>query len=191
MVTPSLEILRRVLCRKRTRERLDVEAELAKRLVNGLREAGINFVTFLPETRMSEILSLIREDKTFQLVGVASEAEGVSIAAGAALGGKQAAAYMDGNGPFVSAYNLLTVGIRYGVPLLLLVSYQGSFEDKRNTFRFVHYGIKMAAQLNTLGIEYQVLKDGDKVETKIKDAVRMMNALKLPVALLFTGEFTV
>ena len=168
-----------------------MEAELAKRLVNGLREAGINFVTFLPETRMSEILSLIREDKTFQLVGVASEAEGVSIAAGAALGGKQAAAYMDGNGPFVSSYNLLTVGIRYGVPLLLLVSYQGSFEDKRNTFRFVHYGIKMVAQLNTLGIEYQILKDGDNVETKINDAVRMMNALKLPVALLFTGEFTV
>jgi len=191
MVTPSPEILRRVLGRKRTRERLHVEAELAKRLVNGLREAGINFVTFLPETRMSEILSLIREDKTFQLVGVASEAEGVSIAAGAALGGKQAAAYMDGNGPFVSSYNLLTVGIRYGVPLLLLVSYQGSFEDKRNTFRFVHYGIKMVAQLNTLGIEYQVLKDGDNVETKIKDAARMMNALKLPVALLFTGEFTV
>ena len=75
--------------------------------------------------------------------------------------------------------------------MLLLVSYQGSFEDKRNTFLYVLYGTKMKAQLEAIGIEYQILKDGEDVEEKIKDSVRMMNALKLPVAMLFTGEFTV
>lgn len=35
------------------------------------------------------------------------------------------------------------------------------------------------------------MKDGANVETEIKDAVRMMHALKKPVASLFTGEFTV
>lgn len=29
-----------------------------------------------------------------------------------------------------------------------------------------------------------------RLEAQLKDAVRMMHALKLPVALLFTGEFT-
>lgn len=107
------------------------------------------------------------------------------------MGGKQAAAYMEGPGIWVSSYNLLTVGIRYGVPLLLLVGYVGSLEDKRNTFLYVEYGIKMTAQLESMGIQYGVLRDGDNLETKIKDAVRMMNALKQPVALLFTGEFTI
>lgn len=168
-----------------------MEAELARRVVTSLKEAGINFISYLPETRMSEILPILQADPSFLLAPVASEAEAVSIAAGAALGGKQAAVYTDGNGPFVSAYHLLTVGIRYGIPLLLLVTYQGSFEDQRNTFVYVHYGTKMKAQLETLGIEYQIVQDGREIEAKIKDAVRMMNALKLPVAVLFTGEFTV
>jgi len=41
-----------------------------------------------------------------------------------------------------------------------------------------------------LGIQYITIESGDRVEQRINDAVRMMNALKLPVALLFTGEFT-
>jgi len=167
-----------------------VESELASKLVNGLRSAGINFVTYLPETRLSQILPLMREDKFFQLAPVASEAEGVSIAAGASLGGKQVACYMEGTGIFVSTYNLLTVAERFGVPMLLLVSYVGSAADKRNSFLYVRRGTRMIPVLEALGIEYQILTDGENLETRIKDAVRMMHALKLPVVLLFTGEFT-
>ena len=36
--------------------------ELAKRLVQSLKDAGINFVTYLPETRLSQIVPLIRDD---------------------------------------------------------------------------------------------------------------------------------
>jgi hypothetical protein len=35
-----------------------------------------------------------------------------------------------------------------------------------------------------------IVDSGEQLEGQIKDAVRMMHALKLPVALLFTGEFT-
>ena len=167
-----------------------MEPELASKLVNGLRSAGINFVTYLPETRLSQILPLMREYKFFQLAPVASEAEGVSIAAGASLGGKQVACYMEGTGIFVSTYNLLSVAERFGVPMLLLVSYVGSAADKRNSFLYVRRGTRMIPVLEALGIEYQILTDGENLETRIQDAVRMMHALKLPVVLLFTGEFT-
>lgn len=66
-----------------------MEPELAKRIVRGLREAGIDLVTYLPDSRLAQILPLIRADGSFKLVPVASEAEGVSIAAGATLGGKR------------------------------------------------------------------------------------------------------
>lgn len=168
-----------------------MQAELAQKLVGGLKAAGIDFVAFVPETRLSEMLPLIQKDDHFTLVPVASEAEAVGIAAGAALGGKQCAVYMEGTGVWVSAYNIVTVGVRYGVPMLLLVGYVGSMADKRNTYLYVEYGVRMIAQLESMGIEYQILRDGDGLETKIADAVRMMNALKKPVALLFTGEFTV
>jgi len=42
----------------------------------------------------------------------------------------------------------------------------------------------------TLGIEAVVIDSGKGLEERIQDAVRMMHALKLPVALLFTEEFT-
>lgn len=167
-----------------------MEDALAESIVHGLREAGVNFITYLPETRLIQILPLLKKDDSFKLVAVASEAEGISIAAGAALVGKQPACYMEGTGIFVSAYNLLLVGIRVGVPMLLLVSYVGSFADQRNSFRFAPTGISIESQLKTLGIQYEILTSGKDLGTKIKDAVRMMNALKLPVALLLTGDFT-
>ena len=167
-----------------------MKAELANKTVAGLRSAGIDFVSYMPETRLSEILPLLKSNGSFTLVPVASEAEAVGIAAGAALGGKRAAVYMEGTGLFVSTYNLLTIGVRYGVPMLLLIAYVGSFEDQRNSYLFSHYGNKTKGILETIGIQYLIVESGDRLEAQIQDAVRMMHALKLPVALLFTGEFT-
>src|ERR671917_2977183 len=99
--------------------------ELAKRIVQGLKDAGINFVTYLPETRLSQIIPLIREDADMELIAAASEQEAVTIAAGATLGGKQAAVYMENTGIYVSCYSLLTVGRQLGVPLLLVIAYLG------------------------------------------------------------------
>jgi sulfopyruvate decarboxylase TPP-binding subunit len=168
-----------------------MHAELAQKLVDGLRQAGINFITYLPETRLSQILPIILEDKTFTTIAVSSEAEGFTIAAGASLGGKQVALYTEGTGMYVSCYNLLTVGKRFGVPLLLLVSNAGAMEDTRNSFIYALPGTTMIPFLESLGIQYTVIEDGTHLEAKIEEAVRMMHALKLPVALLFTGEFTV
>jgi sulfopyruvate decarboxylase subunit alpha len=167
-----------------------MDQQLARRLVDGLKAAGIDFITYLPETRLSEMIPLLRDDRAFQMVPVGSEAEGVSIAAGAALGGKVVASYMEGTGVYVSCYNILTVGVRYGVPMLLLVSYVGSFEDRRNSFLYVQRGTRLIPQLEALDVQHQVIRSGEGLERKIKDAVRMMNALKQPVALLFTEEFT-
>lgn len=167
-----------------------MEEDLAHSLVHALSVAGINFITYLPETRLSQIIPVLQRDHHFQLAPVASEAEGVSIAAGAALGGKLVASYMEGTGIYVSCYNILTVGVRYGVPMLLLVSYVGSFADQRNSFLYVQRGIKLMPQLEALEVQYQVIRNGEGLEGKIKNAVRMMNALKQPVALLFTEDFT-
>ena len=90
--------------------------ELAKRLVQGLKDAGINFVTYLPETRLSQIVPLIRDDPDMELIAVANESEAITIAAGATLGGKQAAVYMENTGIYTSCYPLVTVGKQLGVP---------------------------------------------------------------------------
>jgi sulfopyruvate decarboxylase TPP-binding subunit len=165
--------------------------KLAQRLVRGLKDAGINFVTYLPETRLSQIVPLIRDDPEMELIAAASEQEAVTIAAGATLGGKQAAVYMENTGIYVSSYSLLTVGKQLGVPMLLVVGYLGGIPDQRNSFLYATIGKHTVPVLEGLGIDYLVVEDGDKLEVKINDAVRAANALRGPFALLFAGEFSV
>jgi len=47
-----------------------MEAELAKKIVDSLREAGVNFVTYPPETRLSQ---------TFELLPVANGLKGLPL----------------------------------------------------------------------------------------------------------------
>jgi sulfopyruvate decarboxylase TPP-binding subunit len=125
------------------------------------------------------------------VVPVASEAEGVTIAAGAVLGGKQAACYLESSGLYVASYSLLTIGKQLGVPILLIVGYLGGFGDQRNSFLYATVGQKTIPLLDGLGIESIVIENDYGLQTRLKDAVRTMNALRNPVALLFAGEFTV
>ena len=164
--------------------------ELAQRLVRALKNAGINFVTYLPETRLSQILPLIRDDPGIELIAASSEQEAVTIAAGATLGGKQAAVYMENTGIYVSSYSLLVIGKQLGVPILLVVGFLGGVPDQRNSFLYATIGKHTIPVLEGLGIEHQVLEDGERLEVKIKDAVRAANASRAPYALLFAGEFS-
>jgi len=45
-----------------------MKPDLANRTVAGLKAAGINFVSYIPETRLSEILPLMKADESFTLV---------------------------------------------------------------------------------------------------------------------------
>ncbi|MET0500754.1 MAG: thiamine pyrophosphate-binding protein [Candidatus Binatia bacterium] len=164
--------------------------ELAKRLVQGLKDAGINFVTYLPETRLSQIIPLIQNDAEIELIGAASEQEAVTIAAGATLGGKQAAVYMENTGIYVSCYSLLAIGKQLGVPLLLVVGYLGGIPDQRNSFLYATIGKHTIPVLEGLGIDHMLINDGSGLEGKIQDALRAANALRGPFALLFAGEFS-
>ena len=165
--------------------------ELAKRLVQGLKSAGINFVTYLPETRLSQIVPLIRDDPDMELISAASEQEAVTIAAGATLGGKQAAVYMENTGIYVSSYSLLVTGKQLGVPILLVIGYLGGVPDQRTSFLYSTIGKHTIPTLEALGIEHMLLNNGDKLEVNLNDAVRAANAQRAPFALLFAGEFSV
>src|ERR1044071_31161 len=167
-----------------------LEAQLAERLVSSLKQAGIDLVTYLPETRLSQILPLLRADPAFTLVPVASESEAVTIGAGAALTGKQVAIYIECTGLYVSCYTLVSIARRYGVPLLLIVGYLGSMADQRKHNVYAVSGAYVEPLLHAIDIPFQVLERGEQLEARIADAVRQMHALKLPVALLFTGEFS-
>ena len=112
----------------------------------------------MPETRLSQILPLLRDDPAFTLVPVASESEAVTIGAGAALTGKQVAIYIECTGLYVSCYTLVSIARRYGVPLLLIVGYLGSMADQRNNTVYAVSGTYVEPLLQALQIQFQLSK---------------------------------
>ena len=98
---------------------------------------------------------------------------------------------MESTGIYVSCYQLVVVALHLRVPVLLLVSHLGGFDDQRNSFLYSLPGRRLVPQLKALDIEHRVLENGENLETNIKSAVRTMNSLREPVALIFTGDFTI
>src|ERR1051325_3055760 len=168
-----------------------MEAELASHLVQGLKDPGTDFVAYLPETRLSQIIPLIRDDPGIELIAASSEQEAVTIAAGATLGGKQTPGYMGNNGNIFSCYSLIAIGKQLGVPLLLIVGFLGGVPDQRNSFLYATIGNRTIPVLEGIGLDYMLIEDGSRLEIKIKDAVRAANSLRSPMALLFAGAFSV
>ena len=165
--------------------------QAAKRVVDGLKAAGVDFISFLPESRLPDIIPLLDEEKSITLVRASHEGSAVSIATGAALVGKKPAVYMEGTGVFLSTYNLQSAAIRVGAPIVLLVAHVGSPGDRANSITFSGYGNKMEALLQALAIPYAIVDKEEGVETKIADMVRAAQSSNHPACLLFTGEFTI
>ena len=110
--------------------------ELAQRLVAGLKEAGIDFFTYLPESRLSDIIPLIRNDPSFTMVATCHEGTAVTIACGAALVGKRAVVYCEATGFVLSMYNLQSMAMQFGLPIMFLISYTGSPGTRRTASPF-------------------------------------------------------
>ncbi len=68
-----------------------MKAEYAAIVYDALKEAGINFVAYLPDDQIHDAQKMIVEDAGFVTVAVANEGEGVAACAGAWLGGKKPA----------------------------------------------------------------------------------------------------
>jgi sulfopyruvate decarboxylase subunit alpha len=93
---------------------------------------------------------------------------------------------MENTGFLVASYALEFVCRKYGIPVLLIMSDRGEFGD--GVWWLAPFGERFHAILDTAGVRYTVLRRDEEVKEAIKDAIRTMNASKLPVALLFSGE---
>ena len=168
-----------------------MDAALAEGLVNGLRQAGIDFFALLPESRLQQVIGLVEADDRFTVVRAAHEGTAVGIACGAAFAGRRAAVSMEATGFFASAYSLISTGVQFGLPLLFLVSYVGSPGDHGSSYTFSRWGRQIERQIASLGLQYAVLEHRERVEQRVVEMARAAQDAKSPAALLFTGEFTI
>lgn len=154
----------------------------AQQIVAGLKDAGIDLVSSVPDINMLQLINLLYEDKAITHVPVGREEEGIGICAGAHLGGKKTAMLMQNGGLLNSCNGLTTTALQFGIPILLLVYYAGDIGD--NAFHMV--GLVTEPVLAGLGIKTIVMRDPTKVKQEIAGAVASAHSSKRPVALLLT-----
>jgi sulfopyruvate decarboxylase subunit alpha len=68
-----------------------MKKEAVDAIVTGLKQAGINFVSMLPDSDFTDTQKTVMTDKTLTCVPVSNEAIGFGVCAGAWLGGKKPA----------------------------------------------------------------------------------------------------
>lgn len=158
----------------------------AQEVVEGLKEAGVSFLCILPDSRLGDVFDLAVADPALTVVPCANEWEGVTIAAGAWLGGKKAAMVMENSGLRVASEPLARLGHTNGLPVLLVMSYRGDMGDRMSWS--ISMGWTTEPLLKALRIPYVIVRKEEEIRGAIKNAQRTLEASQFHAAVLLGGD---
>jgi sulfopyruvate decarboxylase subunit alpha len=153
-------------------------------ILEAMKEAGINFVTSLPDYNLAKLLELVEADEAIRHVPLCREEEGIGICCGAYMGGKVTAIIMQNGGFLNSCNGITTTALNFNVPILLMIYYAGDLGDEG----FATLGSVTEPVLRGLGIRYYVLRRLDEIKITIKGATTLALDSRRPVAVLLTKD---
>ena len=163
-----------------------MNVDAAKAAHEALIKSGVNFVACLPDSAFQELYVPLSADPKITYVQVASENDGVGVSMGAWLGGMKPALLVENTGFTLGTYALLRGPMAFGVPLLLLISHRGELGDER--WFSVPFGWGTKPLLDSMRITHRSVERTEDVFAAISNAVKSMNSMQAPVAILFAGE---
>ena len=154
--------------------------------LEGLDQAGVDFVSGLPDGWQRDLHEAIERDDRFRYVPVCNEGVGFSVCAGAWMGGRRPALIMENSGLRVAAEYIARISLGTGVPVLLLLSYRGDVGETEHWG--IPHGIVVEPLLDALRVPYQIVRDPDDLRQAIKRAQRLAQAQLHPAAVLVSGS---
>lgn len=152
----------------------------------GLKSAGIDFVSGLPDGWQRNLHERIELDSDIQYVPVCNEGVGFSICAGAWLGGRKPALVMENSGLRVASEYIARISLGTGVPVTLICSYRGDVGETEHWG--IPHGIVAEPLLAALRIKYLVVRRVDELAKAIVRAKRTAEAQLHPTAVLVSGD---
>lgn len=155
-------------------------------IVQGLKETGIDFVSYLPESWMHDVYDAILEDPHFEVVLGTNEGECVGIVSGAWLGGRKPVAIFENSGLRVAAETLARLGVGHGIPSFMIMPYRGDFGDK--DWWAIPSGDTLMPMLDALKIPYKLVEREEDIIPTIKGAWEVLHVSKRPVAVIIGGR---
>src|SRR5712672_4859975 len=135
---------------------------------DSLKKCGVGLVSALPETWLVHLIRMAEDDPEVTLVRLAKEEEGVGVSAGAHFAGVKSAMLMQNHGFLASINGIVSFAHLYKIPLLMLISYRGTFGE-RDPWQ-TQGGNVTEPVLQALRIPYDFLDSVDTVKKRIQQA---------------------
>lgn len=165
---------------------MTVSRDNSKAVYQGIKDAGIRFITALPETWLVYLLQMADEDPEMRLIEVAKEEEAVGIAAGAHFAGTPHILLMQNHGFLAAINGIVSLAMLYRVPLCMLIAQRGHWGEPYPWH--TQGGIVTEPVLRALGIPFEYARDPAKVAKQIREAYTFSQSSLSPVALLLTRD---
>src|SRR5258708_35543301 len=165
---------------------MPVSEDNSRQLYDALKQCGVGLMSALPETWLVHLIRLADEDPEMILVRLAKEEEAVGVSAGAHFAGVKSAMLMQNHGLLASINGIVSFAHLYKIPLLILVSYRGTFGE-RDPWQ-TQGGNVTEPLLHAMNIPYSFLDAPASVEKRIAQAHTLAESSLQPVALLLTRD---
>jgi sulfopyruvate decarboxylase subunit alpha len=165
---------------------MTVSRDNSKAVYQGIKDAGITFMTALPETWLVYLLQMADEDPDMSLIEVAKEEEAIGIAAGAHFAGKPNVLLMQNHGFLAAINGIVSLAMLYRVPLCMLIAQRGHWGEPYPWH--TQGGIVTEPVMRGLGIPFEYARDSTKVARQIREAYTFSQSSLSPVALLLTRD---
>jgi sulfopyruvate decarboxylase subunit alpha len=165
---------------------MTVSRDNSKMVYEGIKAAGIRYLSAMPETWLVYLLQLAENDPEMTLVEVAKEEEAIGIAAGAYFAGTPNALLMQNHGFLASINGIVSLALLYRIPLLMLIAHRGHIGEPYPWH--TQGGILTEPVLRGLGLPFDTMRDPHKAAKQIREAQTFALSSLSPVALLLTRE---
>lgn len=165
---------------------MTVSRENSKAVYQGIKKAGIRFITALPETWLVYLLQMAEDDPEMCLIEVAKEEEAIGIAAGAYFAGNPNLLLMQNHGFLGSINGIVSLAMLYRVPLCMLIAHRGHMGEPYPWH--TQGGIVTEPVLRGLGVPFDYARDPDQIERQIREAHTFSLSSLMPVALLLSRD---
>lgn len=148
----------------------------------------IRLIAHVPDAALSDLIRLVEQGPSFDVVPLAREEEGVGVVAGGYFGGRRGALLMQSSGLGNSVNALGGLALPYQVPFLLVISPRGRLGEFNPSQ--VPMGRAVEKVLDALGIETVILERHDEVGPLVDQAAQTCFSTSRPVALIVSTLLT-
>jgi sulfopyruvate decarboxylase alpha subunit len=150
------------------------------------RQHHIELVSFVPDSGHKRLIELCQADANIRAITLATEEEGVALAAGAFLGGKRAVLLMQSSG-VGNCVNMFSLPRICNMPFVTLVTMRGEWGEF-NPWQ-VPMGQSVTAVLQASGIIVYRINTLAELVSTIDGALRLAFPSRQRVAVLLAQQF--